>query len=364
MKAPGAGGGAGRVLVLGGTGAMGMHLCAYLAETGFDVVVTSRKQRVSTAAGITFVKADAKSPEELARLLDGSRWDAIVDFMVWSTAEFRSVYQLILANTDQYVFVSSYRVYADAPVLTEGSPRLLDATDDEAYLATDEYALAKARCEDLLQGESAGNWTIVRPAITFDESGRFQLGTMESSLWLWRACNGVSVPFPAPMLGKRTTLTQGKSVARMIERLVGNARALGEVFNVSTSDSLTWAEVVQLYQSVVPFEVVECDLDDYARERGGVWQIRYDRMFDRVVDNSKVLRVTGLNAADVGSARTCLAAELRAYLDSGCAVAPNASLQAKMDRLVGGHPSLKPLLLGDQVCGNVLRYAKYSLIMR
>jgi hypothetical protein len=42
------------------------------------------------------------------------------------------------------------------------------------------------------------------------------------------------------------------------------------------------------------------------------WQLAYDRLFDRVVDNSKVLRVTGLKQADFTPLRRGLEKELTA----------------------------------------------------
>lgn len=98
---------------------------------------------------ISFAVGNAHDQVFLDCLLD-SKWDAIVDFMVWSTAEFSERYKKLLSAAEQYVFTSSYRVYADSSVITEESPRLLDAVDDDEYLATDEYALSKARCENLL----------------------------------------------------------------------------------------------------------------------------------------------------------------------------------------------------------------------
>lgn len=115
-------------------------------------------------------QGDAKDPAFLRELLS-ERWDAIVDFMVWSTAEFADRVEQCLNATGQYVFVSSYRVYADSPVIAEDSPRLLDVVDDSDYLKTDEYALAKARCENMLFESGKKNWTIVRPAVTYDGTG-------------------------------------------------------------------------------------------------------------------------------------------------------------------------------------------------
>ena len=345
-----------RVLVLGGTGAMGSHLCRLLAGRGCEVVCTTRRERPASG-GVSFIVGDAKSPAFLAGLLE-ERWGAIVDFMVRSTSEFCGLYRDFLAATDQYIFTSSYRVYADSPVISEDSPRLLDVVDDAGYLATDEYALCKARCEDLLLQSGCLNWTIVRPAVTYDGmSGRLQLGVFEANDWLWRAMNGIPVPMPREMLGKQATMSYGGDVAEMIARLIGNPEALGEDFTVSASDHMTWGEVSDAYARVLPFEVVECSLADFERLRGGVYQIRYDRMLDRVVDNSKVLAATRMDPKELTKMSKGLGRELRVYLDAGGRPALSAGFQGKMDRLCGGLPSLGQV----RRVGGPVSMAKYAV---
>lgn len=327
-----------RILVMGGTGAMGVHLTRLLATAGHEIVVTSRRTR-SSCGGIRYIRGDAKDPTFLGQLLT-ERWGAIVDFMVWSTPEFQERHQRFLASTDQYIFISSYRVYADSPVITEDSLRLLDAIDDPEYLATDEYALAKARCEDMLFQSSWSNWTIIRPAVTYDGSGRFQLGVHESELWLWRAIRGIPVPLPGDMLGRQATMTWGRDVARMIAGLVRNPYALCEAFTASTAEHIPWSMVVEVYRAIVPrLEVLPCDLTRFERERGGVYQIRYDRMYNRIIDNSKIIAVTGIDRCSLAPIHERLASELAVFLRDGSVRCEGAGAQAHMDRLVGGCPS-------------------------
>lgn len=328
-----------RILVLGGTGAMGAHLCALLADAGHEVVCTTRRERPPEGR-ISYAVGDAKEMGFLDGLL-GEHWGAVADFMLWTTPEFRERYRKLLGATDQYVFTSSYRVYAGSPVIREDSSRLLDVVEDPEYLATDEYALRKARCEDMLFESGRSNWTIVRPAVTYDgANGRLQLGVFESGDWLWRAMNGAPVPLPGEMLGKQATMSYGGDVAEMIARLVGNPKAMGEVFTVSGSDHMAWGDVAMAYADVLPFEVVRVGMADFERARGGVYQIRYDRMFDRVIDNSKVLDATGMDACDLVHMRDGLKRELGVFLDSGKALAPMFGHQGRYDRLCGGMPAL------------------------
>ena len=116
-----------RILLLGGTGAMGEHLTRILAEQGDDVHVTTRSCRMSE---ITFIN-------DLLR----ESWDAIVDFMVYNTDEFRVRVSQLLKATKQYIFISSARVYGPTnssdELINEETPRLLDMIKDEEYQKPD-----------------------------------------------------------------------------------------------------------------------------------------------------------------------------------------------------------------------------------
>lgn len=345
-----------KVLALGGTGAMGVHVCRLLANAGHNVFCTSRRHHESSLDGLRFLEGDAKDERFLAGLLS-HRWDAIVDFMVWSTAEFKARCLRFLDATTQYVFVSSYRVYADSTVITEDSPRLLDSCDDPAYLLTDEYALSKARCENLLFECGNDNWTIARPAITYDGSGRLQLGVYESDVWLWRALNGIPVPFPKEMLSRQATMTWGGDVAKMISLLVGNPSAKGEAFTVSTSEHHSWSRVADFYREVIPLPILPCSLTAFERAKGSVYQIRYDRMYNRVIDNSKVLSATGLAQSEIVSMETGLARQLESYLRSTTGPAVGAiGTQARLDRMIGGTPSMAPMLHSGVGSGALAKY--------
>ena len=150
-----------QVLILGGTGAIGSHIVHQLAQGEVDCVVTSRKER-QDEPHVTYVQGNAHKTNFIRRLLDQRIWDVIVDFMSYSTEEFKSRSQLYLKSTKQYIFLSSSRVYAESKgQINEESPRLLDVCKEESYLGTDEYALKKARQEDILRKSGFTNWTII-----------------------------------------------------------------------------------------------------------------------------------------------------------------------------------------------------------
>ena len=182
------------ILILGGTGSIGAALVNILKTTSWNIAVTSRKAK-DRVGNVTYIEGNAHEKMFLTECLHEEKWDAIVDFMAYTTKEFSERYELFLKNTNQYFFLSSSRVYAesDSPI-TENSARLLDVCGDEEYLKTDEYALAKARQENLLFASESKNWTIIRPYKTYNDY-RIQLGMFEKEDWLYRVLMGKTLAF-------------------------------------------------------------------------------------------------------------------------------------------------------------------------
>lgn len=209
----------GKILILGGTGAMGVYLLERLKQTEHEVYVTSRSGHPDEG-NIHYIEGNAKDDDFLLPLL-ANGYDCIIDFMVYSTFEFVDRYKQLLAAAKQYIFLSSYRVYADNGLepITEESPLLLDVVKDAKYRKTDEYALTKARQEKLLRESGSGNYTIVRPSVTFSKL-RFQLGTLEAGVLIHRMLQKRPVVFARDILKKQAAFSWAGDVAEMIECLI------------------------------------------------------------------------------------------------------------------------------------------------
>lgn len=281
-----------RVLVLGGTGAMGVHLVNILAQNNVEAYITSRSTRKSYD-NIHFIKGNAIELDFFNSLLQ-EKWDVIVDFMVYSSSLFKNRIQKILESTSQYVFISSARVYANSDLLiTEDSSRLLDVINDEEFLKTDEYSLTKARQEDILKNTNLKNWTIIRPYITYDKN-RLQLGVLEKEEWLYRALKGRTIVFSKDIISKFTTLTYGLDVSQSIFKILGNKEVLGETFHITTTESLTWNEVLNIYIKVLEDylgykpKILLKDLDTFLECFPVLYQVSYDRLYNRKFNNLKI----------------------------------------------------------------------------
>lgn len=298
-----------RILILGGTGAMGVSLVKILATCiDNEIFVTSRKTNTSTEQ-VHYIQGNAKDAAFLSTLLKGEKYDAIVDFMIYTPQELSDRIELLLSSTKQYVFLSSSRVYADTgeSCITENATRLLDVSNDKEYLAGSEYALEKAREENILFESKCKNWTIIRPYITYNDE-RLQLGVMEKEGWLYRALLGKKIVFSKDIADKYTTITHGDDVAMRIAGVLGLDEAMGETFHIASEYSLKWSQILDIYVNAIEQstgkrpEVHWVDNAEYMRwVTGNVYQVKYDRLYNRRFNSNKIERVCGQNIASSGS---------------------------------------------------------------
>ena len=334
-----------KVLVLGGTGAMGTHLVNLLAADGFEVAVTSRKVR-PLIENVRNIEGNAQDLSFLEKVLNET-WDVIVDFMVYGTSSFQGRLDILLSSTQQYIFLSSSRVYADSKKpIRENSLRLLDVTNDNGFLSSDDYSLAKARQEDSLLGSGRKNWTIVRPYITYSDD-RLQLGVFEKEEWLFRALHGRTIVFSKDISEKLTTLTYGLDVASAMKSLIGNSQALGEVYHITSSRSIVWKDVLEIYLQVLekhlgqrpkvlllgPCDFLKCQQTKYS--------ITFDRMFDRCFDNHKIAKYVDLD--DFYSVELGLKLSLESFLENLQFKDINWRCEALKDRMGGEVTSLSEI---------------------
>ena len=296
-----------KVLVLGASGAMGRYVVPELAQMGYsvDAVSLDAPDPALDPSGVRRLQGNAKDESFLAPLLPAN-YDAIVDFMIYPTAEIATKLPRMAASTGHYVYLSSYRVYdgKDVPV-REDSRLLIDTADDPLIRFSDDYSIYKARGERILRGLERRNWTIIRPSITFS-TYRYQLVTLEAPIVIGRSDLGKAVVLPETARNVQGTLTWAGDNARFIARLLFNDRAFGEAFTVATAEHHSWGEMAEIYASLRGLKAIWAPEEDFLRivnpnpwSRGAAWQLRTDRLFERVIDNSKVLAATGLTQADL-----------------------------------------------------------------
>lgn len=292
-----------KVLLLAGTGVMGSYLAQEYNKKGIETYITSRLKRESYGT-VRYLVGNAMNLDFLRQVCSQTHWDAIVDFLSYNTEQFRERYNILLNATNQYVFISTGRVYGHEEYpIKETSPRLLDCSTDLEFLKTDEYSLTKARQENILIESGHKNYTIIRPCIIYGDE-RLQLGVLEKEEWLYRALHGRYVVFCKEILERTTTMTNGLDVARAFINIIGNPKCKGETYHITCSHHRTWRQIYEIYKSSIK-EITGIDvkmkivsLEDFIKSRPAYlkYQVVYDRVFDKMFDVTKVSSIIDVSS--------------------------------------------------------------------
>lgn len=307
-----------KILVIGGSGAIGTYLVPELISMGYAVDVVSLDDCISNDKNLTYTKADAKNIEVMSEILKKD-YDAIVDFMLYTTKdEFETFLPLYLKNTAHYIFLSTYRVYADEEhPIRETSPRIYDVTKSQELLNSGDYCIYKAEAEDFLRDSEFSNWTIIRPAITYSKK-RFQLVILECDIVIKRMIEGKTILLPNDAMPKMATMSWAGDVGKMISRLVLNKAAQRQTYSVCTSECHPWEEIAQMYGRIGGLKYMTVDTDTFINvvfdgNEHSRRQLVLDRCYDRIMDNSKILNITGMKQSELMPLEKGLAHEFAAF---------------------------------------------------
>ncbi|MBQ4087114.1 MAG: NAD-dependent epimerase/dehydratase family protein [Clostridia bacterium] len=297
-----------RVLLIAGDGTLGMYTAENLISAGVSVDIICLDMHTSQNENLRFFQMDATLPNLTAFLKD-NHYNGIVNFLHYpDAAEYPAYHKLLCEHAEHLIVLSSYRVYADEmhPV-TEKAPQLLDVSEDTAFVEQETYAISKARMEKLIREDKIHtNWTIVRPVISFSDK-RFDLFMYSGQ----EITDALEKGTPLYLPNGARKLTAGWDWAgnsgKLIANLLFRETAKGEAFTISSAQNLTWEQVAELYQKVIGIDILWVEEDVYfshapnAEDAHWQWRYVYDRMFDRDIDNSKILAVTGLRKEDFRS---------------------------------------------------------------
>jgi nucleoside-diphosphate-sugar epimerase len=321
-----------KVLFIGGTGVISTACTKLALERGMDLTHLNRGTGGAAPAGVETLVADVRQPGAAARALAGRSFDAVVDWIAYTPDDIRRDLELFAGRTDQFIFISSATVYRRPPpcyIVTEETPL------ENAYW---QYAREKIACEELLRLEHREHGfpaTIVRPSSTYGPTKvPTAIGSGHTVLDRLRRGRPVLVHGDGQSLW---TLTHNTDFAKAFVGLLGNQRAVGEAFHITSDEVLTWDEIYRTVARAAGAgepKLVHLASETIARLHPPTGEkLLGDRSSSMVFDNSKIKRFV----PDF-QATTFLEAGVRqslAWLDADPSrLKPSAEENAWMDRLV------------------------------
>lgn len=276
------------ILFVGGTGQISLPCVADAVARGHKVSVFNRGKRgEALPAGVESIVGDMTDVDAY-RALGRRGFDVVAQFMVFTPAQLQADLDAFSGHTGQYVFISSASVY-EKPA----SHYVISEDKTPAVNPYWPYSQAKIACEQLLKGQSALPWTIVRPSHTV----RSGLPTMmnEGDMIARRMLEGK----PVIVAGDGTspwTLTRSEDFAKPFTGLLGNKAALSDIFHITSDMGFGWD---QIYRAIarglgVEARIVHVPTDTLvAYKPDWIGPLLGDKTWAALFDNSKVKRVAG-----------------------------------------------------------------------
>ena len=276
-----------KVLFIGGTGIIS-SACSQLAiERGIELYLLNRGQSFRPIPkGAHHLQADIRVRESVKAAIGKMNFDSVVEWVAYTPDQIESDLESFKGRTEQYVFISSASAYQKPPKklpITEETPL------DNPYW---EYSRNKIACEKrLLKAfqEEQFPITIVRPSHTYDctslpMEGRYTVvNRMRQGQKVIVHGDGSSL----------WVLTHHCDFARGFLGLLGNPKAIGESFHITSDELLTWNQIFKIIAEAagtqaeivhVPSEVIA----RYDAEWGD--SLLGDKMHSVIFDNSKIKR--------------------------------------------------------------------------
>jgi nucleoside-diphosphate-sugar epimerase len=293
-----------KLLFIGGTGLISSACSELAVAQGHELFILNRSlsRKYPLPEGATLLQADIHAEEaRLASLLEGHRFDAVVDFIAYTVEDIERGMRLFRDRTDQFVFISSASAY-QKPVrnylVTEETPL------ENPYW---DYSQNKIACEKrLMQAFLQERFpvTIIRPSLTY---GPTQIPLCVGS-WQhpWTVIDRMKRGKKVIVPGDGTSLwvlTWNEDYARGMAGLLGNPDAVGEAFQITSDEVLTWEQIyLEVYHALgVEPNVVHIPSDLIARYwLDGYGSLIGDKSNSAVFDNSKIKRFVPGFTCEVG----------------------------------------------------------------
>jgi len=281
-----------KLLFIGGTGIISSACSDLAMSRGHELFILNRgvSTKYPLPGGATLLKGDIHGDEaHLSSLLADHRFDAVVDYIAFSPQDIERDLRLFRNKTDQFVFISSASAY-QKPVqnylITEETPL------ENPYW---EYSRNKIACEELLMKEYHENGfpvTIIRPSHTY---GHSQIPFAVSS-WQhpWTVVDRMRRGQKVIVPGDGTSLwvlTWNADLAKGLVGLLGNPKAIGEAFQITSDEVLSWEQIhLEVYQALgLEPNVIHIPSDFIARfDEDAVGGLIGDKSNSVVFDNSKI----------------------------------------------------------------------------
>lgn len=279
-----------KILFIGGTGIISEAVSRLVIERGFELYILNRGNKdILFPEGARHIKADIRDIESVRKILATYEFDVVVDWVAFTPSHVNGDIELFKEKVGQYIFISSASAYQKPPknyIITESTPLI------NPYW---QYSRDKIQCEEELMKEhreSGFPFTIVRPSLTY---GKTMIPAALNS-WSnpWSIVDRMKRGKKIIVHGDGTslwTITHNTDFAKGFVGLLGNLKAIGNTFHITSDEVLTWNQIYEYIGKAAGVEpdIVHISSDFIIKvcpdEKGNLLG---DKAVSVIFDNSKI----------------------------------------------------------------------------
>ena len=276
-----------KVLFLGGTGIISSACTPLALEKGLDLYLLNRGNSARPVPeGAKTIHADIRNPHSVRDALGDHHFDAVVDWIAFTPEQIETDLDLFRGRTGQFVFISSASVYQKPPASLPITESTLPANPFW------QYSRDKIACEERLvraYREEGFPMTIVRPSHTYDQT-LFPMHGGYTVIDRMRKGQKVIVHGDGSSLW---VMTHHRDFAKGFVGLLGNGRALGETFHITSDETVTWDQIHHIFAAAAGTEakIVHVPSETLAAYDGmGGDGLLGDKAHSVIFDNTKIKR--------------------------------------------------------------------------
>jgi len=240
-----------KALFIGGTGTISMAITKLIAQDkNWELYLLNRGNRnEGIPSNVKIISCDVNDEKKVTEKIKDLHFDTVCDFIGFSVPQLERDYRLFKGKTDQFMYISSASAYQkplSSPYITEGTPLA------NPYW---EYSRNKIACEDFLMTKYRNEGfpvTIIRPSHTYDERS-VPLG-VHGNKGSWQVIKRMMDGKPVIIHGDGTslwTMTHNSDFAKGFTGLMNNPHAIGEAFQITNDENLTWNQIYQTIARVL-----------------------------------------------------------------------------------------------------------------
>lgn len=239
-----------KALFIGGTGNISSQVSELAIKNGVDLYLFNRNKQIEfIPEGAKIIQGDIRNEEEAAEKLKNHSFDVVVDWIAFNTEHVKTDLRLFKGKTKQYIFISTASAYqrpVENFIVTEETPL------DNPYW---DYSQNKIACERLLLEEYKNNGfpvTIVRPSHTYGDT--FIPCIFNSKKSRWSVIERMKRGKPIIVPGDGTSLwvlTHNTDFAKAFVGLLGQEKAIGQAYHITSQDALTWDKIINILGETV-----------------------------------------------------------------------------------------------------------------